>query len=423
MLTAARVAYALRYLNDHLPILDVPSPTASPRTRKIHAEIQEQITELRPKLGPPSSAHDDDGNDGNGLFDGDGDDDDDDDDDGPFADMDGRDEDESQHSPADKEEDRDSPANEDDGPPPNPPADDPLAPRISPLTKSAIRRVNAIVRAFPLARIQPATLLEVLMYMPSGSYAQVEDDALACLCRGYQPISFEQMNILLGRVKLSNLPPLAADLCLWPPAAVGDDAVQLLVSHERILTATHANQGSQWIFSLAKHLHVLSFAIHWGRLAGTGSQTFKTRFYKDAFSRQDHIFPAVAHVTSRTARYKIIDDQFKEEYAAWRRKNEPEITARNRYLRMYHMASFGAAVFVDTVWSVNTIVCHRSKAFGHVLNYIYDALPGPAETIFAPIHADTAMVVRMLARILGSPELESCVRRFLTDNPPLFINA
>ncbi|KAF7795381.1 hypothetical protein EIP86_006538 [Pleurotus ostreatoroseus] len=305
---------------------------------------------------------------------------------------------------------------------------------------AVLKRLHRVLPAFELGPVAPEDVPAILTHLPTGSRPRIEDAAFALLCRGYENTELHHWRTLLS--SLGHAPPSLPDirvelLELDDIAALSN---RLFHRHEQLAQLDTANDGLSWILHVLKHVEALKFAMDWNAIRGRGSQTIKSRFYRDVFVNTPDIREVVRHVPEDELE-TYVNKTLGRQYKTWKRKHiEPTVTARNRFLALYHSVSprflstrslsltpcqFGSALIIDPAWNITDLAHQASQHFPYVLEALAMHIPahpddGSSVTTRRLLHDRGTRVLLALVRTLGDRDLMEHVQDFLIEHPPSF---
>lgn len=205
---------------------------------------------------------------------------------------------------------------------------------VSVVDTHSTRRARAALEHIGKAPLRPEDLIKLLLQSPvktGDPHSRAEDAALARLFVGFSPPP--DWDALLK--SYFPRPPMNAESHCQRSATM--DALSALEHriarrHKHLSRLDEDDQRYFWVQAVITQIESLKFALDWN------SQKHKAVLYRFMF-----VFSHPSAAELRNATDQEIRTACKGPYAAqytqWKRKNEPLVTARNRLLRMYLLAS------------------------------------------------------------------------------------
>ncbi|KAJ7033073.1 hypothetical protein C8F04DRAFT_1261165 [Mycena alexandri] len=145
-------------------------------------------------------------------------------------------------------------------------------------------------------------------------------------------------------------------------------------------------------------------------------QAFYESTYQNLPQHKDH-FAAL----SEEERADAMNNSHAEGYAVWRKKIEPRITARNRFVDLYVAVQYGPLVFLDPFWDVRTLTDGaRTKDFPNLLHHFIENVPmepaQPGVTVAAARWRGSCDAMAGVARAIDS-RVFKCMKALFASNP------
>ncbi|KAJ7493382.1 hypothetical protein B0H11DRAFT_2228157 [Mycena galericulata] len=296
-----------------------------------------------------------------------------------------------------------------------PPQGDALARR----RRKAEKRLGEIMNKGAYPPIDSEEFLEMLKNPIHGERAELENAALVRLLRGYDGASgstawFKTFSLRLRQLPLSTkrstLMKLATDYITQnasEPTNVQALTAGFGLSEAELLTR-----------HILEHVSVAAFGLDWISITGENSNREKSTFYVSAYQDLEDHRDFFAALTPGERESQMQNDH-KASYWEWRRRLEPQITARNRYVEMYQ--EFGPPIFLDPFWSVQNLTNNaRTKEFPLLLSLLYQNIPRDPEdtdqTVTQSRHAGSKKALQGTIRCINR-KLWHFLRDFLEENP------
>ncbi|KAJ7744971.1 hypothetical protein DFH07DRAFT_776885 [Mycena maculata] len=121
---------------------------------------------------------------------------------------------------------------------------------------------------------------------------------------------------------------------------------------------------------ILEHISVAAFTIDWLSLTGENSNCEKGVFYAAAYQdiEEHRTYFESLPPADRQAQ---MENEHRAAYVEWRQKLEPQITAHNCFVELYH--AFRPAMFMDPFWNVMSLTNNAcTKEFPVLLSLVYD---------------------------------------------------
>ncbi|KAJ7437124.1 hypothetical protein B0H11DRAFT_1936227 [Mycena galericulata] len=262
--------------------------------------------------------------------------------------------------------------------------------------RKAEKRLGEIMNKGAYPPIDSQEFLEMLKNPIHGERAELENAALVHLLRGYDGTSGSTAWALTAGFGLSE--------------------AELRTKH------------------ILEHVSVAAFGLDWISITGENSNREKSAFYISAYQDLKEHRDFFAALTPGERESQMQNDH-KASYWEWRRKLEPQITARNRYVEMYQAVNafghaffscsaviqFGPPLFLDPFWSVENLTNNaRTKEFPLLLSLLYQNIPRDPDdadqTVTQSRHAGSKKALQGTIRCINR-KLWHFLRDFLKENP------
>ncbi|KAJ6595697.1 hypothetical protein DFH09DRAFT_1305482 [Mycena vulgaris] len=234
-----------------------------------------------------------------------------------------------------------------------------------------------------------------------GNSAEQETFAMSKLARGYVTGTPDSWRAARGAVDFASL-SLQVYLKQEQEYAKIDDLTQrLLLRHHNLGRQETTSDISNFLRVLFQTVNAIEFSVEVKKLgAGSGGTKHKTALYQSMYDAEG----------------------VSDSYAAWKTKNEAQVTARNRLADVYF--AFGPIMLFDSFWSPrNMEPNHRSTDFGENLTELINAIPIEPQTGVSPLSRYLTSTQNALATFLELiyPSAANHVMKFCRTHPPSIV--